>query len=82
MKLCNIKNIDDFFKIVNKCKGTVELVSKDMKLNLKSQLAKYFAIAKLVSDGTDIINEIEISCSNADDAQLFIEYMMNGGLYE
>ena len=36
MKLYNIENVEEFMSIVDKCKGTVELVSKEGdRLNLK-----------------------------------------------
>ena len=38
MKLFNVKDTEEFFKVVDQCKGTVELVSSQGdRLNLKSQ---------------------------------------------
>lgn len=48
MKLYNIKNTEEFFKVIDQCNGTVELVSKEGdRLNLKSQLTKYITVTNL-----------------------------------
>lgn len=78
MKLCNIKNIEGFFNAINKCKGKITLVSEDLSLNLKSELSKYFALAKLFSEGTEVINEIEVICSDPDDTKILMQFMLNG----
>jgi len=75
MKITNVTNVDDFFKEIEQCKGTVELVTKEGdRLNLKSQLTKYVALAKLFSDGC--IKEMELVCSDAEDVQRMINYML------
>ena len=44
MKVMNIDDPEKFFDVINQCKGTVELVTKEGdRLNLKSQLTKYGA---------------------------------------
>ena len=74
MKVENIKNIDEFFGVINKCVGRVELITNDGdRLNLKSTLTKYVALAKVFSDGT--IDSMEIVAHEAEDAQLIIKYM-------
>ena len=78
MKLCNIKNIEGFFNDINKCKRKITLVSEDLSLNLKSELSKYFALAKLFSEGTEVINEIEVICSDPDDTKILMQFMLNG----
>lgn len=79
MKLCNVKDIEGLFEVIKKCKGRVDLVSKDMTLNLKSELSKYFAVAKLFSDGAQEIEELELMVSNPDDAKLLMKFMISGG---
>lgn len=77
MKVQNITNIDKFFETVDKCKGTVELLTPEGdRLNLKSQLCKYLALAKIFSDGK--IKEIEIICHEPKDVEKLIEYMVFG----
>ena len=42
MTFTNINNIDKFFEIVEKCEGTVELITEQGdRFNLKSTLTKY-----------------------------------------
>ena len=42
MKIQNITDVEKFFKVVDQCKGTVELVSPEGdRINLKSKLAQY-----------------------------------------
>ena len=51
MKLSMIKNLDDFFRVVDSCEGKVELVTNEGdRLNIKSQLSKYVSIAKIFSN--------------------------------
>ena len=63
MKLNRIKNIDEFFKVVDRCEGTVELISKDGdRINLKSKLSQYLSLAKVFSGNDEIVNELELVC--------------------
>lgn len=74
MKVENIKNIDKFFSVVEKCKGKVELVTPEGdRLNLKSTLTKYVALAKAFSDGN--IGCMEIIAYEVEDAQLIMKFM-------
>ena len=42
MKIQNIDNVEKFFKVVDSCKGKVELVTGEGdRLNLKSKLSQY-----------------------------------------
>ncbi len=76
MKVMNIDNPEKFFEVVNKCKGTVELVTKEGdRLNLKSQLTKYVALTKLFADNA--IPEMELVAHEPDDVNLLLEYMVN-----
>ena len=46
MKVQNITDIDAFFKVVDNCKGRVELVTGEGdRLNLKSKLSQYVSMA-------------------------------------
>ena len=46
MKVQNITDIDAFFKVVDNCKGRVELVTGEGdRLNLKSKLSQYVSLA-------------------------------------
>lgn len=79
MKLYNIKNIDELFKVIDKCTGKVELVGQDLRLNLKSKLAQYFSLAQLFSDGE--IPEMEILTYNQEDTDMILRFMIDGESY-
>ena len=75
MKVQNIKDINKFFEVINSCKGRVELVTNEGdRLNLKSKLSQYVALANLFSDGK--IKELELVAYDVDDTQKLITYMM------
>lgn len=77
MKVQNIKDIDKFFQAIDECEGKVELVTGEGdRLNLKSQLSKYVALAKVFSDGT--IKEVELVVYNPADVNKLIDYMVFG----
>ena len=79
MKLYNIKNIDELFKVIDKCTGKVELVGQDLRLNLKSKLAQYFSLAQMFSDGE--IPEMEILTYNQEDTDMILRFMIDGERY-
>ncbi len=77
MKITNITDINKFFEVVDSCKGKVELVTGEGdRLNLKSKLSQYVALANVFSDGH--IDEIEIIASEAEDREKLIKYMVQG----
>ena len=66
MKVQNIKDIEKFFKVIDECKGKVELVTGEGdRLNLKSKLSQYVSMANIFSDGT--IAELEILAYEPED---------------
>ena len=76
MRVLHIDNLEKFFDVVDKCTGKVELVSgEDMRLNLKSKLTQYFALAELFSGGKEI-PELEIETEKAEDAERIIQFMI------
>ena len=51
MKIQNITDVDAFFKVVDECKGKVELVSPDGdRVNLKSKLTQYLSMATILKN--------------------------------
>lgn len=77
MKIHNITNIEKFFRVIDDCKGKVELVTGEGdRLNLKSKLSQYVSLANLFSDGT--IEELEIIAYESEDAIKLVEFMMEG----
>ena len=77
MKITNIKNVDDFFKLVDQCKGTVELVSAEGdRINLKSKLSQYLSMATVFSNG--YIKELEVVAHEPEDVKLLMDAMYGG----
>ena len=75
MKLYKIDNVDEFMGIVDQCKGTVELVSKECdRLNLKSQLTKFVTVTELFHNES-LINELELVAYEKEDIELLLKYM-------
>ncbi|MDO5345135.1 MAG: polya polymerase [Lachnospiraceae bacterium] len=76
MKVQNITNIDKFFKVIDECKGKVELVTGEGdRLNLKSKLSQYVSMANIFSNGE--IPELEILAYEKEDIDRLIAFMMN-----
>ena len=74
MKIKNISNVKDFFAIVDKCEGKVELVSAEGdRINLKSKLAQYLSIGTVFSNG--YVRELELVIHDPKDMKLFLNYM-------
>lgn len=77
MKVQNIKDVEKFFKVIDSCKGKVELVTGEGdRLNLKSKLSQYVSLANIFSDGT--IEELEIIAYESEDVNKLVSYMMEG----
>jgi len=77
MKVTNIKDVDKFFKVVDSCKGKVELVTGEGdRLNLKSKLCQYVSLANIFSNGE--IPEIEILAYEIEDIDKLLAYMVLG----
>ncbi len=77
MKIKNITDIEGFFKVIDSCKGKVELVSDEGdRINLKSKLTQYFSLAKLFSDGT--IPELELITYEPEDMTKIVKYIIQG----
>ena len=77
MKITNIKDIDKFFKVIDSCKGRVELVtSEGDPLNLKSKLSQYVSLANVFSNGD--IPEIDLVAYEKEDIEKLMQFMING----
>lgn len=77
MKIENIKDIEGFFKVVDSCKGRVELVTNEGdRLNLKSKLSQYVSLANIFSGGE--IPEMELLASEPEDVEKLMSFMING----
>lgn len=79
MKINNITNIEEFFKVIDQCKGTVELItSEGDRLNLKSKLSQYVALSKMFSEAK--IDSIEIIAHEPEDVDKLFKYLMSGNV--
>ena len=77
MKVFNSTDIDGFFKVIDKCEGRVDLVTGEGdRLNLKSKLSQYVALAKVFSDG--VIEELELVAHEPKDVERLVSFMYNG----
>ena len=77
MKVQNIKNIEKFFQVVDKCSGRVELVTGEGdRLNLKSKLSQYVSMANIFSNGE--IPELELIAYEKEDIDKLVSFMING----
>ena len=76
MKIERISNIQEFFKIIDSCKGRVELLTGEGdRLNLKSKLSQYVSLANIFSGGE--IPELEVVAYEPEDIDKLVKYMMN-----
>lgn len=77
MKVMNITNVEGLFKVIDSCSGKVELVTGEGdRLNMKSKLSQYVALANVFSDGK--IDELELLAYEAEDVKKLISFMFNG----
>ena len=76
MKVQNITDVEGFFKVVDSCKGRVELVTGEGdRLNLKSKLSQYVSLANIFSNGE--IPELEIIAYEKEDIDKLMDYMIS-----
>ena len=77
MKVQNITDIEGFFKVVDQCRGRVELITGEGdRLNLKSKLSQYVSMANIFSNGE--IPELELIAEEQEDADRLSRFI-NGG---
>jgi hypothetical protein len=74
MKIQSIKNIDAFFAMIDQCYGKIELVTGEGdRLNLKSKLCQYVALANVLS--CTEIPELELVAYEKEDIERIIDFM-------
>lgn len=75
MNFKNMKQVNDFLAIVEKCEGGVYLNSEDGDVfNLKSRFSQYIAIGELLSAKGD---ELKLVCDHREDWDKFFEFFKN-----
>jgi hypothetical protein len=75
MRVKQVKDVDGFFRALEKCEGRVELITdeKDV-LNLASKLTQFIGLTKVFSNPD--ISEYEIVCYNAEDYEKIKDYLV------
>lgn len=77
MKIENISDVESFFKVIDQCKGPIELVSPEGdRINLKSKLSQYLSMASMFSNG--FIKELDLVATDKEDVERLIKYMYQG----
>jgi len=77
MKVEHITDLEAFFKVVDSCRGRVELVTGEGdRLNLKSKLSQYVSLTNIFAGGASSIPELEIIAYEPEDVQKLIKFMM------
>ncbi len=55
MKIKTVNNTEEFFKTIDSCEGTVELITAEGdRLNLKSKLSQFLSLANIFALDSDI----------------------------
>ena len=73
MKLKNIKEVEQFRKVVHECEGDVYLKSQDGDVfNLKSALSEYIALGQLLSEQGD---NLELFADKREDEAKLISFL-------
>lgn len=74
MKIERISNIQEFFKIIDSCKGRVELLTGEGdRLNLKSKLCQYLSMGQIFSRQDEF--HLEIVASEEEDLQKICRFL-------
>ena len=74
MKVTNIENVYDFFEIVDKCEGKVELVTEQGdRLNLSAKISQIVAAVKIATETN--IQQWDIISYNLKDTEMLLKYM-------
>ena len=78
MKVMNIQDPQEFLKVVDSCKGQVELITADGdRLNLKSKLCQLVSLSTIFESAATI-PELEIFDHEAEDSRKIMDYLIRG----
>ena len=73
MKLKNIKDVEEFRKVIHECEGDVYLKSPEGDVfNLKSSLSEYIALGRLLGEAGD---SLELFASRREDEARLLEFL-------
>ena len=74
MKIQNIKDVNALFQVIDQCSGKVELITGEGdRLNLKSKLSQFVALANVFTCGE--IPELELVAYEHEDTIKINEFM-------
>lgn len=76
-KFANLKDANEFFSVINSCKGDVYLVSDngDIRINLKSAISQYVGLMNILND--ENIKDLYLETGNEKDMRILENYMNN-----
>lgn len=78
MRITNIKDTTAFFKVIDSCKGKVELVTGEGdRLNLRSKLSQFVSLSSIFAAEHAEIPELELIAYEPEDSKRLLEYMVN-----
>ena len=73
MKLINIKEVEEFRKVVHECEGDVYLKSAEGDVfNLKSAMSEYIALGRLLSEQGD---SLELFADRREDEARLLKFL-------
>lgn len=77
MKVQSITDVEGFFRVIDQCKGKVEMITGEGdRLNLKSKLSQYVSMANVFSGGE--IEALEIIAYEKEDIDRLARYINQG----
>ena len=74
MKIKSIENPEEFLKVIDSCKGRVELITDDGD-RLKSKLCQLVSLSTIFSSAAKI-PEMEIVAHELEDSKKIMDYLM------
>lgn len=75
MKIDKLSDIQGFFDVVDSCKGTVELITKDGdRLNLKSKLCQILSMTSVFPQISEI-PDIEVVAYEQEDVEKLVRFL-------
>lgn len=75
MKLKNIKQVEEFKRVIASCDGDVIIKSLEGDVfNMKSAMSEYIALGRLLGDHGD---ELELFASNRADEAKLMQFLIN-----
>ena len=77
MKLTNIENAESFMRAIDACKGKIELIGPDIRVNLKSKMTQLLSLARLF-DADIELGDFEIIAYEPDDVLFLMQFLATG----